>query len=148
MVRSSRLKWLSRCQRAGPWFCRPDSAPQHTTHHRSGFLGFFRRDFSRMALALVNCPTFSSSLDSKSHRGMEWGHFFSCLKTNQETRTKLKTPREKKPLSFLHPPPEEFRRETKIIKSLKYLLVHLRERSQLLLCPKQLGAPTLFELPQ
>lgn len=51
-----------------------------TTHQRSGFFAFFRRDFSKMALALVSCPTFSSSLDSKSHSGMEWGHFFNCLK--------------------------------------------------------------------
>lgn len=48
------------------------------THHRPGFFGFFRRDFSRMARARVSCPTFSSSRESKSHRGVEWGHFFNC----------------------------------------------------------------------
>lgn len=51
------------------------------THHKSWFLGFFKRDFSRMALARVSWPTFSSNLDSKSQRGMEPGHFFNCGET-------------------------------------------------------------------
>lgn len=61
------------------------SVQLYTTHQRSGFFGFFKRDFSKMALALVSCPTFSSSLDSKSHRGVEWGHFFNCLKESKQT---------------------------------------------------------------
>lgn len=53
-------------------------------HHSSGFLGFFNRDFSNIALARVSWPTFSSSLESKSQRGMEPGHFFSCKTQRQQ----------------------------------------------------------------
>lgn len=53
------------------------------THHSPGFFGFFRRDFSKMARARVSCPIFSSSRESKSHRGVEWGHFFSCGQDRQ-----------------------------------------------------------------
>lgn len=68
----------------------PPSSPTHAfddgpikrvwapPHHKSGFWGFFRRDFSRIARALVSWPAFSSSRESSNHRGMEWGHFFSC----------------------------------------------------------------------
>lgn len=60
------------------------------THHRSGFLGFFRRDFSKMARARVSCPIFSSSRESRSHRGVEWGHFFNCgSKDKEETEAWL-----------------------------------------------------------
>lgn len=54
------------------------------THHRPGFFGFFRRDFSKMARARVSCPIFSSSRESKSHSGVEWGHFFNCGQQRQE----------------------------------------------------------------
>lgn len=37
-----------------------------------------------MARARVSCPTFSSSRESKSHRGVEWGHFFSCKQGQAE----------------------------------------------------------------
>ena len=57
-----------------------------STHHRAGFFGFFRRDFSKMARARVSCPIFSSSRDSKSHRGVEWGHFFNCGQKGQTSK--------------------------------------------------------------
>lgn len=53
------------------------------TYHRPGFFGFFRRDFSRMARARVSCPTFSSSRESRSHRGVECGHFFNYRQQRQ-----------------------------------------------------------------
>lgn len=47
------------------------------SHHSSGLWGFLRRAFSRIALALVSCPTLSSRRDSSNHRATEWGHFFN-----------------------------------------------------------------------
>lgn len=61
--------------------------PLIRTHHSPGFFGFFRRDFSKMARARVSCPIFSSSRESKSHRGVEWGHFFNC---SQQVREQLR----------------------------------------------------------
>lgn len=46
-------------------------------HHSSGLCGFFSRAFSRIALALVSCPTLSSRRDISNHRATEWGHFFN-----------------------------------------------------------------------
>lgn len=37
-----------------------------------------------MARARVSCPIFSSSRESKSHKGVEWGHFFSCGQQRQQ----------------------------------------------------------------
>lgn len=50
------------------------------SYHRSGLWGFLSRAFSRIALALVSCPTLSSRWDSNNHRATEWGHFFNYNK--------------------------------------------------------------------
>lgn len=47
------------------------------SHHSSGLCGFLSRAFSRIALALVSCPTLSSRWDSSNHSATEWGHFFN-----------------------------------------------------------------------
>ena len=40
-----------------------------------------------MALARVSCPIFSSSRESKSHSGVECGHFFSCDQKIQQNKS-------------------------------------------------------------
>lgn len=48
------------------------------TYHSSAHCGFFNLAFSRMDLALISCPDFSSKRDISSHKGIARGHFFSC----------------------------------------------------------------------
>lgn len=53
------------------------------SYHSSAVWGFLSRAFSRIALALVSCPTLSSKCDSNNHSGTEWGHFFNCTNENK-----------------------------------------------------------------
>lgn len=134
------------------WLCSPNSVHPHATHQRSGFFGFFRRDFSKMALALVSCPTFSSSLDSKSHRGMEWGHFFNWLKKKKKSMVICRFEKKyynpyRKEFPSLHTLGEFRRREIRLITSLEFLLVSLTAQ-KFLLHPNQFGTSTTTELSQ